>query len=240
MKFIDEYKTDFAFLSEPFEHIVIDNFIRGDEVPKLLEEMDELTIDKSYYFGCSKFEKNKYAFNKNLGENMSRLFAELNSDKFIDELENATGINNIVRGESGLEGAGVHKVLNGGFLCMHTDFEGYHSSEHGFLKRELKLLLYMNGCWCSEFNGELCLYDKTSGKITKKIQPILNRCVIFATPGNIHGHPSILKIPEGMARQSIAIYYYVRNTSSDTVTPLPVTPVTPVTPVIWYSSIKDD
>ncbi len=234
MRFVDKCKTDFGFVSNPFKHVVVDNFIKDNELSKLLEELDELTIDKSYYFGCSEFEKNKYAFNKNFGENLSGLFAELNSDEFIGKVEDATGTKNIVRGVLGLEGAGVHKVLNGGSLCMHRDFEGYHSSEHGFLKRELKLLLYMNGCWCSEFNGELCLYDKTSGKITKKIQPILNRCVIFETPGNIHGHPSTLKIPEGMARQSIAIYYYVRDTSRDTVDP------PPVKPVMWYPGVKDE
>ena len=48
----------------------------------------------------------------------------------------------------------------------------------------------------------------------KKILPILNRCVIFNTTSkSIHGHPEPLNVPSHIRRQSIAVYYYTKNTT---------------------------
>ena len=49
--------------------------------------MDELTIDKSYYYGDQNIEKNKYAFKNNFNINLQELFKELNSDELINILE---------------------------------------------------------------------------------------------------------------------------------------------------------
>jgi hypothetical protein len=50
----------------------------------------------------------------------------------------------------------------------------------------------------------------------KKIEPILNRCVIFnTTSSSIHGHPEPLNVPDDVLRQSIAVYYYTENTQGD-------------------------
>jgi hypothetical protein len=49
----------------------------------------------------------------------------------------------------------------------------------------------------------------------KKILPILNRCDIFNTSNkSIHGHPEKLYTPENIRRQSIAVYYYTKNTNN--------------------------
>jgi Rps23 Pro-64 3,4-dihydroxylase Tpa1-like proline 4-hydroxylase len=196
--------------------------------------MDELTIDKSYYYGHQSIEKNKYAFNSNFNKNLQELFNELNSDEFISILEHKTGIDKIIRNNLQLKGAGVHKVLNDGFLCMHTDFEGYHDERCGLLDRRLNLLLYMNKDWKDEYNGKLCLYDKTLNKITKKITPILNRCVIFFTPDNLHGHPEPLKIPTNISRQSITTYYYTKNITGKNLDGKDIKPVQ------WYHDIKEN
>jgi Rps23 Pro-64 3,4-dihydroxylase Tpa1-like proline 4-hydroxylase len=211
MKFIDEKTLDFVFETVPFKHVVIDNFIKEEYIAKLLEEMDELTIDKSYYHGHYIVENQKFAFNNCFNKTLQELFQELNSDEFINILENKSEITGIIRNNLELNGAGVHKVFNDGFLCMHKDFEGYHDNIHGLLDRRLNLLLYMNKDWKDEYFGELCFYDKQLNKITKKISPLLNRCVIFYTPGNIHGHPKPLKLPDNIARQSITTYYYTKN-----------------------------
>jgi hypothetical protein len=194
MKFIDEQKLDFVFESSPFKHVVIDNFIKEEYIEQLLQDVNDLTLDKSYYHGHERIEKNKFAFKNNFNVTLQELFKELNGDDFINLLENKTGITEIIRNNLELKGAGVHKVLNDGFLCMHTDFEGYDDSKYGKLDRRLNLLLYMNKDWREEYFGDLCLYDKNANKITKKISPILNRCVIFFTPGNIHGHPKPLQL----------------------------------------------
>ena len=234
MKFINEENLNFEFKTDPFPYVVIDNFINTDHLDPLLEDIKQLTKDNSYYYGDQKIEKNKYAFKENFQENLSNLFKELNGTEFITILENKTGIQDIIKNNLNLNGAGVHKVYNEGFLCMHTDFEGYNDNTHFLLDRRLNLLLYMNPEWKKEYHGELCLYDKKIGKITKKIEPLLNRCVIFITSGNIHGHPKPLEIPENICRQSITTYYYTKNTSGMNLSG------NPLQPVMWHFDIKDN
>jgi Rps23 Pro-64 3,4-dihydroxylase Tpa1-like proline 4-hydroxylase len=234
MKFINESILDFELQHDPFPHVVIDNFINEKYLDLFLKDMDKLTKQNSYYYGDQNIEKNKYAFKENFDKNLNDLFTELNCSDFINILEKKMGIENIIKDNLTLNGAGVHKVYNDGFLCMHTDFEGYHDSENGLLDRRINLLLYMNPEWKKEFHGELCLYDKICGKITKKIEPLMNRCVIFITSGNIHGHPTPLQVPDNICRQSITTYYYTKNTTGMNLEG------NPMQSVMWYFGIKDE
>ena len=218
---------DFKFEHYPFKHTVLDNFIKEEYIEPLLEHLNTLTIDKSYYHGNDLIEKNKYAFKDNFTGELKGLFEELNGEKFINLLEQKFEINDIIKNNLNLRGAGVHKIFNEGFLCMHSDFEGYIDPIHGMLDRRLNLLLYMNKDW--KYNGELCL--SLNDKIVKKIPPILNRCVIFVTPDNIHGHPEPLKIPNNICRQSITTYYYTKNTTGKNLNSKIIKPV------IWYPNI---
>ena len=213
MKYIDKDVLNFEFENSPYSHAIIDNFIKKEHIQYILSDMNNLTINKSYYFGHESTEKHKFAFNQNLGHILENIFIELNSDEFIDIIEEKTGIKNIIRNNLNLQGAGIHKVYNNGFLCMHKDFEGYNDNLHRLLDRSINILIYMNPNWKEEYGGHLCLYDDSKNEITKKILPILNRCVIFFTPNNIHGHPHPLNIPENICRQSIATYYYTKNTT---------------------------
>jgi len=231
MKFIDETKLSFEFETTPFQHVVIDGFIKEDYFAEILQEMDKLTLDKTYYFPDQNIEKNKYAF-KDFTGILMELFQEMNGEEFVSFLEKKTGIEGIIRNNNTLQGAGVHKILNEGFLCMHTDFDGYTDNLHGLLDRRMNLLLYMNPEWKQEYGGELCLYDRNVNKITKTILPILNRCVIFLTPGSIHGHPNPLNIPENKVRQSITNYYYTKNVTGKSLEG------SEMLPVMWYHGIK--
>ena len=193
--------------------------------------MNNLTIDKSYYYGDQRIEKNKFAFNSNFGNTLKDIFIELNCDEFITILENFTGVKNIIKDNIDLQGAGVHKIYNQGFLCMHTDFEAYEDKKYGLLDRRINILIYMNPIWKDNYGGELCLFDRNTSKISKKILPILNRAVIFITPNNIHGHPHPLNIPNNICRQSIATYYYTKNTTGKNLDGENIKLVT------WYNTI---
>lgn len=233
MKYIDINNLEnLTFDNDPFPHIIIDNFFNNSVIDNILHDMNYLTIDKSYYYGDQNIEKNKFAFNSNFGETLKNIFIELNSDDFVTIIEKITGIKDIIRDNMDLEGAGVHKVYNNGFLCMHTDFEAYNDKKFGLLDRRLNILIYMNPDWKDSYGGELCLFDKNIGQITKKVMPILNRCVIFFTPNNIHGHPTPLIIPQKVCRQSIANYYYTKNTTGKNLDGNDIKFVT------WYHDIK--
>ena len=78
MKFINSENLNFEFNKEPFPYVVIDNFINQEYLVPLLDNMNQLTKDNSYYYGDQKIEKNKYAFKENFKETLSELFKELN------------------------------------------------------------------------------------------------------------------------------------------------------------------
>jgi Rps23 Pro-64 3,4-dihydroxylase Tpa1-like proline 4-hydroxylase len=204
------YKTE-----DPYPHIVIDNFLKEESLGPVLESLRELQPGHSW----STFWNNpidnctyqKYAFNTGFNQTLKNLFTELSSDSFIDAIEKLTGITGIIRNETELAGAGVHKILNGGYLAMHTDFNSIDNPTHGKLERRLNLLIYMNPDWKEEYNGHLNIGYKHS------VSPILNRCVIFNTTSKSwHGHPVALSVPDGMCRQSIAFYYYTKNVNGAT------------------------
>lgn len=233
MKYVNLQKFENIQLeTEPFDHVVIDNFMKEEYIHKFLEELEKLTPEQSYYNGNPNIENTKKAFKNNLGEFIDSIFKELCSDEFIQIIEKLTGITNIIRNNVELEGAGIHKVYNGGFLTMHKDFNHTYDKDHGLINRRINLLLYMNPEWQDEFKGHLCLYDENKQQIVKKILPILNRCVIFNTIDSIHGHPEPMNLPENTCRQSLALYYYTKNTTGVAVNGKELLPVQ------WYFDIK--
>ena len=86
--------------SYPFNHVVIDNFLKQDKLPILLKDINNLQDIKADSFFInprSKNEFNKFAFEKNIGDNLKQLFKELNSPCFIEYLEKLTGIKGLIR-----------------------------------------------------------------------------------------------------------------------------------------------
>jgi Rps23 Pro-64 3,4-dihydroxylase Tpa1-like proline 4-hydroxylase len=219
MKFVDVDLSTFLYEKYPFEHIVIDNFLKKETLPEIVTRVNSLKNNESdsiFTNPSSPYEFNKYAFTKNYGEYLKELFVELNSPEFIQTIEKMTGIQDIITNDITLKGGGVHRITNKGHLQLHTDFNSYYKNGVK-LDRRLNLLIYLNPEWKDHYNGSLWLCDKNNSKYSKKISPILNRCVIFNTTNkSIHGHPIPLNIPNNMARHSIAVYYYTKNTNNDT------------------------
>jgi Rps23 Pro-64 3,4-dihydroxylase Tpa1-like proline 4-hydroxylase len=219
MEFIDEDKLKTAsYDNYPFPHTIIDNFLNNDVLDDVLLNINNLKDDEAqskFINPSSRFEYNKYAFSTNYGDYLKKLFIELNSPIFIKYLEDITGIKELIPNDITLRGAGIHRIKNGGYLQLHTDFNSYHNN-YGKLDRRINLLIYMNPEWKEEYNGALCLCDKEKNTCIKKILPILNRCVIFNTSSkSIHGHPEKLNTPKNISRQSIAVYYYTKNVNNE-------------------------
>jgi len=219
MNFINEdnLRDNINYERYPFPHTIIDNFLKNDVLDNVLLNINNLKdehADCKFINPSSPYEYNKYAFFLNYGDYLKNLFIELNSPEFIKYLEKITGIENIITNDITLNGAGIHRIKNGGYLQLHTDFNSY-SNLYGKLDRRINLLIYMNPEWKEEYKGELCMCDKEKNICVKKILPILNRCVIFNTSNkSIHGHPEKLNTPENICRQSIAVYYYTKNTNN--------------------------
>lgn len=143
---------------------------------------------------------------------LRHLINEFNSLAFLDFLGALTGIEGLIP-DPHLRGGGVHRVLPGGKLAIHADF---NVDRHRRLKRRLNVILYLNPEWREEYGGHLELWSADMAKCVQKISPRLNRCVIFETSEtSFHGHPDPLACPAGLSRNSLAFFYYTALSDGD-------------------------
>jgi Rps23 Pro-64 3,4-dihydroxylase Tpa1-like proline 4-hydroxylase len=195
------YSTD-----NPFPHIVIDNFLRPDELAKAEKEFPP--IDDAGWIHYLHFNEKKHGLNKMemIPLECRGLIQELNSPAFIAWLSEITGIPNLLPDES-LEGGGLHQSKRGGFLNIHADFT-VHPHKRNW-RRRVNVLVYLNKNWEEEYKGHLELWTRDMKRCAAKISPIFNRCVIFNTDyDSFHGVPEVINCPENMTRKSLALYYF--------------------------------
>ena len=196
--------------SEPFNHIVIDDFVDNDTLLKVEQEIRAIPDDKfgkAFVYGLPEVTKNKLSLENinEYGENIKNMIEYLNSDRMIQYLQNLTGIEGLQADDFNM-GGGIHKIQQGGHLNIHADFN-IHKKTRKY--RRLNLLLYMNSNYKEQYNGHLELWNKEMTKCEKKISPLFNRAVIFRTTDDAyHGHLDPWMGPEGYDRVSLALYYY--------------------------------
>ena len=198
-------KTEFA-TAHPYQHVVVDNFLPENVFQQAMTDFD--VVSKEQWTGYLHVNERKFA-NSNpdtWGPTLQQIANELNSPEFVSLLEELTGIPNLLIDPT-FEGGGLHQSLRGGFLNMHADFT-VHPHQRQW-KRRLNLLLYCNENWLPEYGGGLELWDATMSHAEKVVQPLGNRVLIFATDAtSFHGHPDPLQCPDGVARRSMALYYF--------------------------------
>ena len=198
-------KTEFA-TAHPYQHVVIDNFLPQNVFQQAMADFD--VVSKEQWTGYLHVNERKFA-NSNpdtWGPTLQQIAHELNTPEFVSLLEELTGIPNLLIDPT-FEGGGLHQSLRGGFLNMHADFT-VHPHQRQW-KRRLNLLLYCNEDWLPEYGGGLELWDATMSHAEKVVQPLGNRVLIFATDAtSFHGHPDPLQCPDGVARRSMALYYF--------------------------------
>jgi Rps23 Pro-64 3,4-dihydroxylase Tpa1-like proline 4-hydroxylase len=193
--------------NRPWPHLVIDDFFASELLEHVRREASAVDRSKRYAkFLDRKTDHNKFAFLPDaVGPETAKLVNFLNSGAFLTFLETLTGISGLLPDPSYF-GGGLHKILAGGFLEVHADFN--HLKRYD-LARRLNLLLYLNKDWHSSYQGDLEMWDRPSMTRVAAVAPVFNRCVIFSTTAeSLHGHPAPLATPPGMERMSIALYYY--------------------------------
>jgi Rps23 Pro-64 3,4-dihydroxylase Tpa1-like proline 4-hydroxylase len=203
----DSLKEQYGAAS-PFEHVVIDDFLPAPMISDLLESFPEYGSD------AWKLSENEHTANKRdlrYIAGMSKditfgaarwVFHELNSGSFLEVLRRLTGL--ILLPDPYFIEGGFHLVGNGGRLAPHADFSHHQLG----MERRVNLLLYLNVGWKPEYGGDLKLYDQQVRPV-RSIAPLFNRCVIFNTSRtSYHGHPEPMRLPDGVWRRSLAMYYY--------------------------------
>lgn len=189
---------------EPYHHICIDNFLPMDVVEQVRTDLNNLP-DSERGFDAAE-EKLKSQYNPDRLPAYSRsLFHAFNSRAFLLFLEEMTGIPHLIP-DPYFVGAGIHKTLNGGYLNIHADFNVH---KHMRVERRLNVLIYLNPPWQEDWGGSFEIWDKQMTSKMASFAPTENRMVCFSTGSDtFHGNPEPVNHPEGLPRQSIALYYY--------------------------------
>jgi len=207
-------RADFA-AADPFPHVVADGLFPEDVLDEVLGEFPEPEQAEWQAFDRPTEVKLALADVRQMGPATRGLLAELNSGPFLDFLEAVTGIEGLIA-DPHYVGGGLHQIRPGGFLKVHADFNRHKRLQ---LDRRLNLLLYLNRDWPDSHGGHLELWDRTMSRCARRVLPVFNRMVVFATTDfSYHGHPEPLTCPPDRARRSLALYYYTNGRPADEVT----------------------
>lgn len=199
-----ELKKDWA-TADPYPHIVVDNFFPPEVLDAVIAEYPEPEEVEWEQFNAPTEVKLAISDTTQLGSATRHFFDELNGQVFVKFLESVTGINGLVP-DPHLWGGGLHQIRRGGYLKIHADFNKHPKLK---LDRRLNALIYLNKNWTEAYRGQLELWDKAMTNCGKRILPVFNRLVVFATTDfTFHGHPDPLECPPDRARRSLALYYY--------------------------------
>jgi hypothetical protein len=194
--------------AKPFPHIVLDNLVDPASIEQAIAEFPHL--DGGEWISYLHVNERKFGQTdpESWGPTLQAILAELNSPRFVALLEKLTGIDDLFADES-LEGGGLHQSTTGGFLNIHADFTVH--PQHADWQRRVNALLYFNHDWLPEFGGDLELWSTDMMRCEETVAPLANRLVVFTTsPDSFHGHPEPMRCPQGMARKSMALYYFSR------------------------------
>lgn len=200
--------------AEPFDHVVIDNFLNDDFARKLVDCFPR-PEEKSWWQYDNPLEK-KLAFNDitQLQPCFSEFFSFFNSPQFLTSMQLLTGIENL-KADSTLRGGGLHCIKTGGKLDVHQDFNIHKELN---MLRKVNLIVYLNEDWQDDWGGHLELWDKDMRVLCNRVAPGFNRAVIFRTDmDSNHGHPHPLTCPENRVRMSLATYYYLEDDKIDSI-----------------------
>ena len=121
---------------------------------EIIAHIESIPEEKNIYASHKKFKQSSLEL---MPPDTKKFLAYLNSQEFIDELEEITGISDL-HGDPELRGGGVHAIGRGGFLKLHTDFN-WHPSLN--MHRRLNLLIYLNEPWESGWKGAIELWDES-------------------------------------------------------------------------------
>lgn len=188
----------------PYPHTQIDDFLEPEAIGALYREYAEADEWLSYNHYNEK--KSGLTRLEAMGPDTQNIIRELSSPEFLAFLEKLTGIDGLIA-DPDLDGGGLHRILPGGYLNVHADFQS-HTNRRNW-SRQINLLLYLNRDWQDEWEGFLELWEPDMSAATVRIRPDYNKCVLFhTTADSLHGHPTPLKCPPSESRKSLALYYF--------------------------------
>ncbi len=192
--------------AKPFPHIVMDDFLEPGIAEAAMKEFPPLNHDQWTNYLHANERKFSNTDPATWGPTLRAILEVFNSRRFVDFVSSLIGVDDLIPDPS-LEGGGLHQSGTGGFLNMHADFTVHPHNRRW--QRRANILLYLNDDWQSEYGGDLELWNADMTECVERVAPIANRVLIFSTDAtSFHGHPEPMRCPEGVARRSLALYYF--------------------------------
>lgn len=195
--------------NKPFNHIIIDDFFKPEVAEQLASEFPEYDspVWPSVYNNAIERKKTLNYWDK-FPKQTYAVFHYLCTD-FSHVVTQITG-NHQVQADIGLHGGGWHAHKTSGKLNVHLDYSIHPKLQ---LERHYNLIVYITPNWNSAWGGglEIWSHDEETQRAKEQVGLIenkFNRAVLFdTTQDSWHGLPKDLKCPEGIMRQSLAVYY---------------------------------
>lgn len=204
---LSSYSEEFL-KNSPFPYLILDNFLDENFYKFLNNESEKINYQNGKSF-TNELEKNKWiSKNTQLPKRIKEIISVLNSEQWIQNLQNLTKIKTLFGTQVGnTDLANYHEMSKNGFLGCHVD----HSSDPDTgMPHVLNIILYLTKNWNVNWGGSTTLSDKKGRKIIKEIDYIPNRAVIFLhTPYSFHGVSQIKNNTEN--RATLYVDYYSKN-----------------------------
>lgn len=186
-----------TLITNPFPHIIWTNIFDDTLLTKARLEFG--AIPHENWLTYENKHERKLATNfANAGEACKKVAEILESSEFISMLEKTFNISNLSYSDLG---GGLHRILPGGMLDIHVDFNRHDDGRY----RRINVLTYLNDD--PDPSGDLWLCNNwPQDEATVRIPAKFGYTVAFATSETSwHGHPTPLI---GTERCSLAAYYY--------------------------------
>lgn len=202
---VERLRVDYQSAA-PYPHIVIDDFLEAEAAKGAVAEFPPLEPERWNNYLHVNERKFSNTDPATWGPTLQRILEELNSPRFVQFVSDLLGVPDLIADPS-LEGGGLHQSTRGGFLNMHADFTVHPHNRNW--QRRANIILYLNEDWKPEYGGDLELWSTDMKECVEKVSPVANRVLIFTTDAtSFHGHPEPMRCPEGIARRSLALYYF--------------------------------
>jgi Rps23 Pro-64 3,4-dihydroxylase Tpa1-like proline 4-hydroxylase len=196
--------------ASPFRHLVIDNFLFKDvadflaqQFPKM-ENMPTVFKEPMSYKGQLSGVHQKWP-------QFSDIFNCMQSVEFRNLISQISGIQNLIE-DPIMAGGGLHLSPRSGFLDIHVDANFHPKNKQ--LHRRINILIYVTKNWDRAWGGGLQLWSdkkESPDKLVELVEPKFNRAVIFSTTRTSWHGVEPINCPDGVARQSLALYYYTND-----------------------------
>jgi hypothetical protein len=141
--------------NRPFPHLVLDGLFSPALLEAMYEEFDLLKKDQLQVYNNMNEKKLATRPFARLGNAAELHFNTIHSSRFVDFLQQITGIRGLIT-DPGLDGGGLHSIPTGGKFALHVDFNQHATTK---LENRLIFITYLNKDWLPSYGGALELWN---------------------------------------------------------------------------------